>query len=85
MVCHNQIFVVAFVSHNHTHPAHMHDQLVENSKIIQGSTGGREISLSAAQVELMPKVRANWSVLLYRRPALPTHARYPSTVHNAVA
>ena len=44
-----------------------------------------KISLSAAQVELMPKVRAKWSVLLYRRPALPTHARYPSTVHNAVA
>ena len=46
------IIVVAFVSHNHTHPAHMHDHtryLVENNIIIQGSKGGRETLLAAAQ------------------------------------
>ena len=35
-------FVVVFISHDHTHPAHMHDhtrELVENNKI-QGSKGG---------------------------------------------
>ena len=48
--CHNQMFVVAIVSHNHTHPAHMHDhtsELVENNNKNTGKQGW--VGLTAVQ------------------------------------